>query len=53
MSFIDWLVETIVPVEKNVFPEDDAPVTVTVQVLDREPGAGKTYKALNHIVAGG
>ena len=53
VSFIDWLVENVVPVEKDVFPEDDAPVTATVHVLDREPGAGKTYKALNQIIMGG
>ena len=25
LSYIDWVVENIVPMEKEVFPEDDAP----------------------------
>jgi hypothetical protein len=42
MSYIDWLVDNVVPIEKAVLPEDDAAVAVTVKVLDREPGGGNT-----------
>lgn len=53
LSFIDWVVENIVPMEKEVFPEDDAPASVSVNVLDDEPGGGKTRCALQKIVFGG
>jgi hypothetical protein len=54
LSYIDWIVNNIVPMEKSVFPdEDEADVSVIVKVLDREPGAGKTRKALQAIVSGG
>ena len=53
LSYIDWVVENIVPMEKEVFPEDDAPISVTVMVLDDEPGGGKTRHALRKIVSGG
>jgi hypothetical protein len=53
LSYIDWVVENIVPMEKEVFPEDDAPISVTVMVLDDERGGGKTRHALRKIVSGG
>ena len=53
MSFINWLVANVVPVEKDVFPQDDAPVSVTVHVMEQEPGAGKTYQKLSRIIADG
>ena len=51
LSYIDWIAENIVPMQKEVFPEEDgAPVSVTVRVLDDEPGGGKTRYALLKIV---
>ena len=45
LSFIDHLVDNAVPFEKEVFPTDEAPISVHVNVLDDEPGGGKTrYK---------
>ena len=54
ISYIDWIVNNIVPMEKPVLPEDeDANVSVSVKVMADEPGAGKTREALKMIVNGG
>ncbi len=52
LSYIDWLVQQV-PVEKEVLPDDDMPCHVTVEIMDDEPGAGKTREALREIVQGG
>jgi hypothetical protein len=53
LSFIDFIVDNAVPFDKDVFPIDDTPIAVTVDVLDDEPGGGKTRYALGRIVNGG
>ena len=53
LSFIDHLVDNAVPFEKEVFPTDEAPISVHVNVLDDEPGGGKTRYKLRQIVTGG
>ena len=43
---IDWIVDNIVPFQKEVFPDDpDDDEPVTVKVLEDEPGGGKTRYA--------
>ena len=44
LSTISW--PTRWPFEKEVFPDDEAPIVARVDVLDDEPGGGKTRYTL-------
>lgn len=52
LRYIDKLVERV-PFEKEVLPDDDVPISLKVNVLNSEPGAGKTRKALQMVVSKG
>jgi hypothetical protein len=53
LSYVDWLIDNVIPIEKAVLPEDDSVLSVTVKVLDREPGGGKTRDALIQVISNG